>query len=1114
MVQRYPGRIEKTRAAAAPYRAHLQQVQANLRPQIEALHAHVTGTLQHLLNGILVVATPDQAKALRNLPGVRAVMHVRRYHKADQLSISNVQAAWNAAGVDGESNAGAGIKIGIIDTGIDQAHPAFQDPSLVAPSGYPIADDAADLALTSNKVIVARSYVSDIVYSDVSAAAPNLAAESRPDDLTARDLDGHGTAVASVAAGLTTTYNGTKITGVAPKAFLGNYKVFGSDEVNPYGAGDIMQALEDAVTDGMDIVNLSLGGVAYGGPVDEDPIYCVSSSLPSGPIPVAYDACDPLAYEIESAMENALVTVVVAAGNSGANGYQFNYGCGLPPCYNLPTFTTVGSPGYAPSAIAVGGIQNDVTYVQHVDVSGAPSNLQTIEAFESYDGPLPLQPLTAPLRDATQAGDSDGLLCNAVGPTSLSGAIVLVLQGSCDDVDKVTNAQNAGAVGVVEIASAESFLLPYGLTDTLIPTFIVGQSDGQNLKTYIDSNPGAPGTLDPKPYQVPAESLGFAPYSIAYFSSRGPVAETGALKPDIVAAATDFLLPVENYDPYGELFDFSRYITTQGTSFATPMVTGAAALVEQANPSFSPLQIRSALVNTASLANLVTSDTSAQASISEAGAGLLQAQNAVAATVQVVPATISFGIEGVTLTNSQTLTFSNTGPSQVTLTLTVQPSPGYSTTAATVQVNNSVTVPANGTASVTATLTGGQPSAGRYEGVIAVTGGPVPLAIPYMFLVPSGVPYDVIPVNGVEPGQGYIAFDGAVGATIPWYGTCDNVNNSCILDYGPVAIQVIDQYGVPVSGVPVSWATTQGGGSVVQDPNYTDSVTDGNGFAGATVILGSSPGDQEFTATVNGMVMPFDGYARTAPSIEPNGIVDAASFAGGKAVAPGSWISVFGTNMADTTQGHDGVDGAFAYCSLCNVVNQPLPLGIDGAAFSFDTSNLSLPGRINYVSPNQLNLQVPWELAGQTSATVKVMVNYTYSGEYTLPLAEYSPGFFIIDSSNDVAALDQNYKVVNSSNPVARGTFVQLFMNGLGPVDNPPADGAAAPASPLANTTAVPVITIGGQNATVQFHGLAPNYVSLYQVNVEVPSGISAGSQPITCSIGGVTAKAGQLVVK
>lgn len=1135
VVRQYPGRIETTRAAAAPYLQHLQQVQSSLRPQIEGLHARVTGSLQRLINGIFVVATPEQAAALRNLPGVKAVTRLRRYRKADQRSISDVSGAWTELGSTASNiTAGAGIRIGIIDTGIDQTHPAFQDPDLVAPTGYPIADNQADLAFTSNKVIVARSYVSDIVFADVCGAC-DPAAQSRPDDLTARDLDGHGTAVASVAAGMPTVYNGVTIAGVAPKAFLGNYKVFGSSDVNPNGTGNILQALEDAYSDGMDVVNLSLGSSAHGGPLDTDPTSCVASSLPTGQITFPLDACDPLAYEVENAMDGGFMTVVVSAGNQGADGYQFNYGCGAPPCYSTPTFATVGSPAYAPSAIAVGGVQNDVSYVWHVEISGngVPSNLQTIEAFESYDGPPPDVPVQGTLVDATHTGN----LC-APSPVSLSDAIVLVMQGSCTDVTMVTNAQDAGAKGVIEIANTGNVLYaPSGLAGTTIPTFIIFQSDGAALTSYIDSSPGASATLDPKPYQVPAQTSGpGAAYSVAFFSSRGPVGASGALKPDLVAAATDFLIPMQNYDPYGALFNFSMYGTTQGTSFAAPMVSGSAALVKQSNLNLTPLQIRSALVNTASVSNLLTSDGSGQPAVTEVGTGLLQAQLAVNSTLQVVPssvgplnpyvgATVSFGILGTSLPAPQTLTLVNTSTSPVTLLMTVVPNSSVSQVLVNNSTSASVNIPAGtssapGTADLTVSVSGTQvPPPGRYEGVITASGGPVPLTIPYMYVIGDGVPYDVIPLNDVEPGQGTTAFDGAVGAQIPWSGPCVNTNNNCIYNYGPVAVQVIDQFGVPVSGASVTWDPPQ---SI--DSNHTDVSTNANGIAGATAILGSTEGPQEFTATVNGMKLPFDGYARQTPVINPGGIVDGASFTQ-KTVAPGSLISIFGNYMSDITQGANGINGAFDNCSACNVMNQALPMGINGASLSFDTASQSLPGRMLYVNPLQLNVQVPWELNGQT-ATVKSIVNYTYSPEYILTLAQYSPGFFVYDPANDVAALDYpGNQLVGPSNPVAQGSVLQLFMNGLGPVnctagppsctsDNQPADGIGAPLSPLAKTQTNPTVSIGGQPANVQFSGLAPGFVSLYQVNVQVPTGLSPGPQPITCAIGGVTCPTAQLFVQ
>src|ERR1035441_9943586 len=266
-VERYPGKFRNTRATAEPYRQHLRQVQAGLRAQIEGRHIRVTGGIQHLMNGLFVVASPAQAATLRNLPGVKSVVPLRRYHREDQLTLSNVSAAWSSSGIGGAANAGAGLFIGVIDTGIDQNNPSFNQPSLPTPSGYPIADNTADLAFTSNKVIVARSYVSYVAVSDETDTNPDF--QSRPDDYTARDLVGHGTGVASVIAGMSTTVNGIPVSGIAPMAYLGNYKVFGSDEVNP-GASEaaLMQALNDAVSDGVDVINLSLGGLSTYGPLD------------------------------------------------------------------------------------------------------------------------------------------------------------------------------------------------------------------------------------------------------------------------------------------------------------------------------------------------------------------------------------------------------------------------------------------------------------------------------------------------------------------------------------------------------------------------------------------------------------------------------------------------------------------------------------------------------------------------------------------------------------------------------------------------------------------------------------------------------------------------------
>jgi minor extracellular serine protease Vpr len=351
-----------------------------------------------------------------------------------------------------------------------------------------------------------------------------------------------------------------------------------------------------------------------------------------------------------------------------------------------------------------------------------------------------------------------------------------------------------------------------------------------------------------------------------------------------------------------------------------------------------------------------------------------------------------------------------------------------------------------------------------------------------MFVVPSNIAYDMIPLEGTS-------FDGPVNQQIP-------------AAYGVLALRVIDRFGTSVANTPVTWAAVAGGGSVTAYGTIgATSTTDINGIAAATATLGPTATAQQFSATVNGMTIDFTGNARIPPAITAGGIVDGAAFTANRAVAPGSIISIFGTNLSDSSAG---------------ATQFPLPLGINGVAFSFDvpSAGVSLPGRFHYVSSTQLNVQVPWELANYPSATVKVIINYTYSSTYSLNLATYAPGFFAYQSNGQsfASALDSTLAVVTATNPVARGTTVALYLNGLGPVNNQPADGW--PATDATSTTvATPTITIGGEAATVTFSGLAPGYADLYQVNATVPTNISAGTQPVTCAIGGVSCQTVNLYV-
>ena len=151
--------------------------------------------------------------------------------------------AWSQIG---EDRAGAGVKIAIIDSGIAAGHAAFQGSGLTAPDTYPRGYNASDLSYTSGKIIAARSYVGLLRYRDP--------------DSSVRDRIGHGTALAMIAAGGRAAGPLATISGIAPKAYLGVYKVFGTPGYNDdSNDAAIIKAIDDAVSDGMDIINLSLG---------------------------------------------------------------------------------------------------------------------------------------------------------------------------------------------------------------------------------------------------------------------------------------------------------------------------------------------------------------------------------------------------------------------------------------------------------------------------------------------------------------------------------------------------------------------------------------------------------------------------------------------------------------------------------------------------------------------------------------------------------------------------------------------------------------------------------------------------------------------------------------
>ncbi|MEO8131068.1 MAG: S8 family serine peptidase, partial [Bryobacteraceae bacterium] len=865
-------RKELRNTASIDRQRKIEGAQTELRHALAERHLPVTGSLQTLLNVVFVKASPEEALALRTLPGVTAVRQMRKFkrHLFTALDLMNVPAAWNVVG--GAQNAGAGVKIGVIDSGIDQTHAAFQDDSLTVPAGFPKCQ-ASDCAYTNKKVIVARSYVEklSLFYGDDPL-------DTRPDDFSPRDRVGHGTAVAMIAAGATNKGPAGTITGVAPKAFLGNYKVFGSPGVNDGTFEDTaMVAMEDAAADGMDIVTLSLGSPALCGPNDTNTL------------------CGDDVDLYNAAVNNAVrlgMTVVASAGNDGDLGYK------------RPSLNSIHSPGTAPAAITVGATDNTHDFFQSVTVS-APTTLQRINTLFGNGPKPPGGKLTAPLRDVAKVGN-DGLACSALPAGSLNGTIALILRGTCLRDQKVNNAQKAGAVGVIiyQTDGLNALFQMRGMENTSITAVLVGNTDGVALKNLAASSPDKVITLDITPVAVNDPNYDV----VALFSSHGPSIGESAIKPEVVAVGTGLYVATQKYDPNGDLYDPSGYTAVQGTSFAAPMVAGAAALVKQRNPGFTPAQIKSAVVNTASekVDDYDANDNLIGAPITAMGAGKLDAGAAVKTNVTVEPSTLSFGVIASALP-SQALTFRNAGTAAVTLTLAVQSRTSDAKASVTLSAST-LSIAAGQSGQVTARLAGAKPQAGSYEGVVTVAGGAVPLHIPYLYLVGDGVPYSFLTLTG----DGFVRDIGA-GVSLTF--------------------KVVDQFGVPVSQTPVRFQSTLGGGSI----RVATETTDVLGIAQAQAIVGQQPGDQEFTASAAGLTVYFDGTARTKPVIQAGAVVNAASLQAGQGLAPGSYISIYGNNLSESTR----------------VANTPyLPLSLAGVSVSFDiqSKKISLPARLQFVS--------------------------------------------------------------------------------------------------------------------------------------------------------------------
>ncbi|MHC4074535.1 MAG: S8 family serine peptidase, partial [Planctomycetota bacterium] len=491
------------------------------------------------------------ASRIRSMPEVLSIVPNRKYNYSLTRSndLMNAPLAWQLTG--GPALAGQGIKIGIIDTGIDHTHVMFDGEGYELPAGFPLGDTN----FTNNKIIVARVFTRN---------GDSL------EDSTPRDRNGHGTHVASCAAGNPDTVSPLgPVSGFAPNAYLGNYKVFTGEFTT---LEQIISALEACVEDGMDVVNLSLGSESY-----------------------IHVLLDPEALAIRNAI-NAGVVVVAAAGNSGRP-------------------ETIGSPGQIPEVITVGSLTNSHNGGNAGAIDIAMMNVYADGAQIVTDEEIVLAPDPAffslpllgrfELVDAEAlvsqglGGSRDGLVCESLPLGSAADKWVLVERGICTFTTKVDHVQDAGGWGalVYNASDAEEGpdepLRSPSVPDTEIPSYFVSRNTGLLIKDAILNSM----TVEVEFYAAPPSETDQTPFELSTFSSAGP-SLSYVVKPEIVAigqgsyGATQNDLPGEFEFEFFEYasFDVSGFNFSSGTSFSSPRVAG------QMNPSWKPQDIKSAII--------------------------------------------------------------------------------------------------------------------------------------------------------------------------------------------------------------------------------------------------------------------------------------------------------------------------------------------------------------------------------------------------------------------------------------------------------------------------------------------------------------------------------------
>jgi minor extracellular serine protease Vpr len=657
-------KIDFNSNAVRSYRAQLNAGRNEFKRWLRtnAPRARVTSEYDVSINAVAVQLNGTPLATIAAAPMVQSAEYNALYYPnlSESYKIINASDAWTAAG--GRATAGAGIKIGDIDTGIDETHPFFDPTGFSYPPGFPKCDAAdsashqedQDCNYVSEKVIVAKVFYN----------------KAHNQGLDAQAIQDHGTHTAGIAAGVTgktAVANEVEIddmSGIAPGAWLGNYNVF-PGQVDNARSEDILNAVDAAIEDGMDVLNLSLGGTFHGNQ-------------------------DLLALGLDNAVDAGLV-VAVAAGNSG------------------PGQGTLESPGRARKIITVGASTNKHFVGQPFTYPAGGGT--TIGAAVGDFPPLPTSSFDLWFNSQLNA-------CTSVDPEA-SGKVVVVDRGVCTFSTKVRNAIAAGAIGVVvinNVAGDPTAMAKDGGGGDDLPAVMIGKNEGAALRAANPSDASAIATFEE--FITPNQDI------LAGFSSQGPTAVDFAVKPDVTSVGVNVLSSITCVGTdfpcttAGDGTD-APWAFFSGTSMSTPHIAGSAAVLLQLNPDWSPAQIKSALVNRADLVVKDAITGTHDVGPTAQGAGRENLSVAADSTTWMDPVSASFGRVTIGHPTSVTVTLSNPTGTDETFSVSVTkftPSTFGGTVpliynAGTLDAGDpaitvpaSVTVPANGSTTLTVTV--------------------------------------------------------------------------------------------------------------------------------------------------------------------------------------------------------------------------------------------------------------------------------------------------------------------------------------------------------------------------------------------------------------------------